>query len=153
MTATTKACNCIGPDKCGDIDCIVVRNYRAATDRVEDRLKEAIEKILDQFVDELECVCTPDDSEYQDLEDSIIGEPEKILLPGLPPNQTITSIPGTTITWPWSTVPSIYPSGTWTSGYVQTDPCATCTNNPANGGSGNCVCSIPYMSRTISSNG
>lgn len=72
----TKMCCCIGAENCNDLTCPIVRNHRAASDRAEERMRKAMEKIFDQFVAELEDICMPDDEEYQELEDKIVGEEE-----------------------------------------------------------------------------
>ena len=43
------------------------------------------------------------------------------------------------------------PTNGWISGYIQSDPCAFCNNNPKNNpyASGICCCALPAMYRII----
>lgn len=73
----------------------------------------------------------PDKQDYQDLEDEIVGEAEfKFVWPPYNPGET-------TATYPQPSYP------VWYQQY--SDPCASCSNDPRNGGSGNCVCMLPYL--------
>lgn len=126
---TSNYCFCIGPEKCKNTECTLVKNMRSLLNEYEDK----ISALFDELHEKLDSCNAPHGDDYQELEDQIVGPEAPVTLPWT----TVTNLGGG-----W-TYPAIYYNGTGaTSAY---DPCENCSNNIKNGGTGICHCTIPYF--------